>query len=259
MLILGGRYGSIEPDTKKNYVELEYRHAMTKGIPFFALVIGEPGLNKKIQEQGKENVVEQENVREYFEFKKFVESKTCRFFKDRMELKYNASVAIHEIEKNDTLIGWVRSDEAKSILNTQVMNESTTDLRKVVAKSWQHINYQVNQDITDELCLTALIDLSNINQKFVFYYSFLSDTGEQRWVGYTNYPDQNPGDNVENTLDILLTDTYHFVIVENVKKTIKQRFPKMKGTPIVIEKIRIRGDDKIKLPINFYYAFVEKK
>ena len=33
MLILGGRYGSIENKTGKSYTQLEYEYALSKGIP----------------------------------------------------------------------------------------------------------------------------------------------------------------------------------------------------------------------------------
>src|SRR5947209_15851319 len=41
MLILGGRYGSIEPKSGKSYIELEYEYAIRKGKPLFAAVISE--------------------------------------------------------------------------------------------------------------------------------------------------------------------------------------------------------------------------
>src|SRR5947209_18944234 len=41
MLILGGRYGSIEPNTSLSYTELEYDYAVKSGHPFFAVVIEE--------------------------------------------------------------------------------------------------------------------------------------------------------------------------------------------------------------------------
>src|SRR5947208_16085775 len=39
LLILGGRYGSIEPKTTKSYTQLEYEYALSKGKPVFACVI----------------------------------------------------------------------------------------------------------------------------------------------------------------------------------------------------------------------------
>lgn len=38
MLILGGRYGSIEEESGLSYTELEYRYALSKNMPVFAIV-----------------------------------------------------------------------------------------------------------------------------------------------------------------------------------------------------------------------------
>src|SRR5215211_737347 len=39
LLILGGRYGSIEPISGKSYIHLEYEYAVSKEKPLFAVVI----------------------------------------------------------------------------------------------------------------------------------------------------------------------------------------------------------------------------
>jgi len=39
ILILGGRYGSIEPESGKSYTQIEYKYALQKGIPVFAVVL----------------------------------------------------------------------------------------------------------------------------------------------------------------------------------------------------------------------------
>ncbi len=48
MLILGGRYGSIEPDSGKSYTHLEYKYALEKEIPIFAVVLKDEFLYKKL-------------------------------------------------------------------------------------------------------------------------------------------------------------------------------------------------------------------
>src|SRR5258708_2299058 len=48
MLLLGGRYGSIEPKSGKGYIELEYEYAITKRKPLFAAVITEDYLSEKV-------------------------------------------------------------------------------------------------------------------------------------------------------------------------------------------------------------------
>src|SRR5579871_2764236 len=41
MLIVGGRYGSVEESTGKSYTQLEYEYALERGKPVFAAVITE--------------------------------------------------------------------------------------------------------------------------------------------------------------------------------------------------------------------------
>src|SRR6476469_2973856 len=41
LLILGGRYGSVEPNSGKSYTHLEYEYAVEKAKPRFSVVIGD--------------------------------------------------------------------------------------------------------------------------------------------------------------------------------------------------------------------------
>jgi|ERR1041385_546458 hypothetical protein len=56
LLILGGRYGSIEPKSGKSYIHLEYEHALSKGKPLFACVIADEALkNSSVKYGSSEN------------------------------------------------------------------------------------------------------------------------------------------------------------------------------------------------------------
>src|SRR5271157_2532201 len=65
LLILGGRYGSLEPNSGKSYVHLEYEHALKKGKPFFALVIKNEAFRLKVKDQGIDSVDERDNPEKY--------------------------------------------------------------------------------------------------------------------------------------------------------------------------------------------------
>ena len=52
MLILGGRYGSLEPKTGKSYIELEYEYALKKKKSLFAAVISDVFLTAKVKSVG---------------------------------------------------------------------------------------------------------------------------------------------------------------------------------------------------------------
>ena len=72
MLILGGRYGSIEPGSGKSYTQLEYEYAIEIGKPLFAVVITENKLAQKAREEGLE-IVERENHLLLQKFKSLVQ------------------------------------------------------------------------------------------------------------------------------------------------------------------------------------------
>jgi hypothetical protein len=51
LLILGGRYGTIEPKSGKSYTQLEYEYAVDKGMPLFACVINESIIDDRVRKK----------------------------------------------------------------------------------------------------------------------------------------------------------------------------------------------------------------
>lgn len=58
MLILGGRYGSIEKESGLSYTELEYRYALSKNMPVFAIVLDDSFLHLKAASYGENAIFE---------------------------------------------------------------------------------------------------------------------------------------------------------------------------------------------------------
>ena len=75
MLILGGRYGSVESKSGKSYAHLEYEYALSKSIPIFSVVLSDSFLTEKITKRGLSNVLEQYSPEKYQSFKLLVMSK----------------------------------------------------------------------------------------------------------------------------------------------------------------------------------------
>ena len=55
LLILGGRYGTLNKIEDKSYTQLEYEYALSKGIPVFALVLTDNFLVKKEKNKKDKN------------------------------------------------------------------------------------------------------------------------------------------------------------------------------------------------------------
>lgn len=112
LLILGSRYGSIEPISGKSYTHLEYEYAIEIGKPHFAVVISDQGETLKVEKQGK-GVLEREHSEKYNQFKKQVtDSKLVHFWNDLSGIELAIHKSLANFGKREELIGWVRGDEA---------------------------------------------------------------------------------------------------------------------------------------------------
>lgn len=109
VLILGGRYGTIEEKSQLSYIHLEYEYAIKKKKPFFALVISEKGLKNKIKKLGNP-VAERDNVDKFHSFRTLVTSKMVRFWDDEKDIKTHMITSIQNLEETIDLTGWIRND-----------------------------------------------------------------------------------------------------------------------------------------------------
>ncbi|MFZ1009534.1 MAG: DUF4062 domain-containing protein [Candidatus Sulfotelmatobacter sp.] len=119
ILILGGRYGSIDPASGKSYVQCEYEYVMEKKKPFFALVVSKEHHEQRVRDLGLK-VDERENPEKYKKFNDVVTQKLCRFWSDKKDIQAAIFQKLPEWAQRAELIGWVRGDE---VTGPEVMNE----------------------------------------------------------------------------------------------------------------------------------------
>jgi hypothetical protein len=110
MLILGGRYGSIDPTTALSYTEREYDYAVSKEIPVFAVAISEPALDVKIKTMGKD-AIESEHPAELKLFREKVLRRVSRFFSDCKDIKLAVHETIADFLNLYEFTGWVSGSE----------------------------------------------------------------------------------------------------------------------------------------------------
>lgn len=126
MLILGGRYGSIEPASGKSYTELEYDYAVEQKKALFAVVIKDDALEEKIRKYGTENG-EKEEPKLLAEFKKKVLSNISSFFEDKKDIRLCVHESLSDFSANRKLKGWVSADE---IVDTHDLAEEIKKLNE---------------------------------------------------------------------------------------------------------------------------------
>jgi hypothetical protein len=125
MLILGGRYGSLENESKVSYTELEYDYASTQGKPIFSVVITEKYLDEKVSATGK-SVLESENPKQLLQFREKVLTKTSSFFDDLKDVKLCIHECLGEYAMDPSLAGWV---SGRDIVDSSSMLKELEELR----------------------------------------------------------------------------------------------------------------------------------
>jgi hypothetical protein len=136
LLILGGRYGSIESESQKSYTHLEYEYALEKGKALFAVVITKEHLEEKVKKVGIE-VIETKNSDKLENFRSFVYSKMVKFWSDSKDIKLAILETLSEFSRREELIGWIPGNQA---VNTGELAEELARLGKENSELREQVN-----------------------------------------------------------------------------------------------------------------------
>ena len=112
MLILGGRYGSIEEESGLSYTELEYRYAISKNMPVFAIVLDDSFLFAKAASKGENAIFEKENTDKYDIFKEYVKDNIVKVVKNNDQISKTIISHLNVIKEDSDyhLVGWIRGN-----------------------------------------------------------------------------------------------------------------------------------------------------
>lgn len=134
MLILGGRYGSIEPESGVSYTEIEYDYAVNQGKPFFAVVIKDDALEEKVKLNGT-SAIEKDNPQLLKQFKEKVLSSVSSFFSDEKDIRLSVHESLGDLQLQDEMSGWVRVRDVENVTSIKLENETLTlDKKKLLAQ-----------------------------------------------------------------------------------------------------------------------------
>lgn len=153
MLILGGRYGSIDEESGLSYTQLEYEYALSKNMPVFAIVLDDSFLFTKAAARGKDNIFEKENADKFDEFKKYVESNIVRFANNKDQISSIVHSQLNNIlnDSDYNLRGWVKSTQC---INNLAQMESF-DLCKNLSNTLKELVFR-NTSKDMSICTNAI-------------------------------------------------------------------------------------------------------
>ena len=141
IVIIAGRYGSVHPETKISYTQMEYNYACKIGIPILAFIYKEPDdlPAKKIEKNIK-------YLRKLDEFKNSIlNEKIVKFWTNPYDLASSVKTSIFKAIKDNPPGGWVRYkdivDNDKSNISTSEMLKQINELKNIVLT-----NYKINEN-----------------------------------------------------------------------------------------------------------------
>lgn len=130
LLIIGGRYGSIDDATDVSYTEKEYDYAKSKGIPVIVLMKKPESITADKQDTGdaKHNKYEKQKRLDSFRDKVKNDENTVDFFGTVDELKYVASPTLRNAcGYADDEAGWVRYKDVVDLINEEAEERNKTN------------------------------------------------------------------------------------------------------------------------------------
>lgn len=227
MLILGGRYGSIEEDSGLSYTELEYKYALSKNMPVFAIVLDDSFLQTKTTFSSKYNIFEKDNTNKYNSFKDLVMRNIVKFVYNIDQIPSAIKSQINDIINSDEffLSGWIRNN--KKNFNT------SEELDTYIAKQIQSAQKCV-YDLTWKNYYHAISMRPNYNSYIKSQYSFLDNAKKilERGVFYREiftFPNKRK-ERILKMQELIKYDNYWCGFFESDQLT--NNFPKLHITII---------------------------
>lgn len=147
LLILGGRYGSIESKSGKSYTHLEFDYAVKQKKALFSVVANEDALEARVKNGGGTALVEGNEPQKLKEFRKYVTSKLVKFWDDAKDIKLAIMETLNEYSQRDNLVGWIPGSELSDV------TELAEEIRKLAKENTQLVKER------DELRKRIVMDL----------------------------------------------------------------------------------------------------
>jgi hypothetical protein len=143
VLIIAGRYGSVEPKSGKSYTQLEYEYARSIGVPTIAFLYNNP-------ENLPNKDVEKEHVDELNSFKEEVKKHMVKYWSSPTNLSGQVVLSLNQLFKTHKRIGWIRADEKSSAEQNKELLRLREENEKLQKKI--HLIEENAPEGTEDLC-----------------------------------------------------------------------------------------------------------
>lgn len=128
VVIIGGRYGSIDPKTDVGYTEMEYDYAISTGKPVIGFIHQDPRSlpvkDCESTDDGRERL---------YAFSSKVKDKMVQFWTNADELAGKATRSLVKLIKQKPGVGWVRANHAVSAFEITSRDQRIENLEAQLA------------------------------------------------------------------------------------------------------------------------------
>lgn len=139
VLLLGGRYGSLEKSSGLSYTEVEYDYAVSQKKPYFSVVITDDSLKKKVKNFGAD-VIEKEEPKKLKEFREKVLSNISSFYSETKDIKLAIHETLQDFKDRYDFSGWVSGKNVEQV-------ETLLDENRVLRLKIEELSIGNNSEI----------------------------------------------------------------------------------------------------------------
>lgn len=127
ILIIGGRYGSINQNTGLSYTEMEYDYAVSQGIPVLVFAIDE---SIELDENKKDTDIEILYKLRQFRAKAMT-NRLASIWRDLVDLSGKLAVSIMKAKNENIRAGWIRGTDYNPTENLKKLNVLQEENKKL--------------------------------------------------------------------------------------------------------------------------------
>lgn len=211
VVILGGRYGSVDPAGGLSYTEMEFDYAVERGIPVLGFLHGKPGsipVDKVDLDEGARAALEQ--------FRDKVSHRMVKFWTTPQELSGAVAKSLIQARKNSPAEGWVRARDA---MTPEVQTEMA-ELRARVAELTTELEGATRHDYNPPPDLAQGADVYLLGIDLHYYLdSQINEEGRAHWNERSTYAYRV----VKITWDELLAELGPTLIDEASERALRAR------------------------------------
>lgn len=179
LLILGGRYGSIENVSGKSYTHLEYLYALEQKKAMFSVVITHDALNLKAKTMGLGAT--DSNGKELAVFRNEVTTRLVKFWDDKKDIKLAVHETLSDFSYREELIGWIRGDQGVNggLLAEEIarLTKENSELHRKLEDSAFREPTQLYAGLTYDQMLTMIDDSETDLGVEISIFDFIMENG----------------------------------------------------------------------------------